>query len=782
MTASSSVTISFARIFAAICLLWSLIWATIGATASGKAWYTQLASRLSFSDTKGGIPIIVLAAPMLLAACVIYLIATRAPEVQQRSSITRTSQILRRLPCQQRLLSGGDVNYTKASLIIIIPCFSYALCSTYRHLQGIDWSDLNERLMDAANAQGMAALIASCFLMVPVARGSAILRLMHWNPACAIQLHIWIGRCVMLCSLLHGGMHMMRWKWTLLGEDWTTLLVPPAPCWTMRSDSEFMPTCRNPETDCTCYHLFRNLTGAIAGVGLVVIFVSSCNTIRRRFYSIFYKIHILAGPLVLIMIILHYNRAILYMAGGLLLYVASSFPVLVESQWRRRQQPGVKILSVHTIPGEENMQRRSCVSLTVEASDSAMAQYRAGQYVRLAIPEVSTKAHPFSVNIVPNVDNQLRVIFRVVGPFTLSLANHLRTSAKPILHLDGFFGSDNRVAQALRHDSIVIVAGGIGITSYLSLLYRLQYVVSSSKRRRFPLRQIVLHWMCRDASLIDHVTREYWEHLQDLPACHYLTIRIVIHHTRAVNVSAGNALKLVQSSFSDVENPQDDSRASNGDGDIIERAPLELASGGVPFTPLQFTPVSATRHRHNVLPFTAFTVIAGLGLICIWSFYTNVQSDDAIITRFWAPVLVVVLALAVAVAANFVGQRLSLDDDPSAASAEWTSVSTSADESLELSKMGSEVVSDVTDNVDAVMRVTTAGEPSVSLEEILGRPSLHSFLNILDDARQPGVFACGPSSLMEQVRVVVGDRCAARLRQCIKGGAQIALYEESFQT
>jgi predicted ferric reductase len=758
---------AIARIVPITCLLWSLVWVSFGATSRGKLWYTQFTLALFPQDTKGGLPLVVLAIPVLLSAAVIQLLATREPEVNPHFRI----QALRML--QNKLFLRGDINYTRASALIIIPCLLYALLSTKRHFQegNLDW---NEKLKTAANAQGMAAMIAMSFLFLPVARCSAFLRVMHWNPACAVQLHIWTGRCVIFCSLLHGIMHLARWKWTLLGEDWTTLLFPPAPCWTMQTNSDFAPTCRNIQTDCTCYHLFRNLTGLLAGIGLLVILLSSFNIVRRNMYTAFYKIHVLAGPLVIVMIVLHYNRAMLYMAGGLLFYVASSFPVLVESKWR--QQQGVKVVGFQTIDESDKTAdtiTRPCISLTVQVSDAAMAQFRACQYIRLRGPAISSKAHPFSVNIVPDQSNQLRVIFRCVGPFTSKLASQLKSPKGATVHMDGFYGPGNRVEQALQHDTIVIVAGGIGITSYLSLLHRIHSTISCYPKR-FPLRRVILHWMCRDPSLTDFVTQEYLEPLQRLPSCPGLTIQTILHHTRAAQGDYNSdCLRAIRY---DLENPQDDLRA------VYETVTRNVVlSNGIAFTPSQFAPVSRARWRQNLLPFAAFAFTSVVGLKLIWYFYVHVQSDDIIMSRIWSLIAVIAIGLAVAVIANVVVSRLR-HDDQLVSPAEWTALSTSEHDSLELSHMMP--WADDCDNgqLDAVVPVGEADHQTVSIEERHGRPSIHQFLNVFDNARQPGLFACGPERMLKQVRVVVEDRCAARLRQCIKGGAKIALYEESFQT
>ena len=80
---------------------------------------------------------------------------------------------------------------------------------------------------------------------------------------------------------------------------------------------------------------------------------------------------------------------------------------------------------------------------------------------------------------------------------------------------------------------------------------------------------------------------------------------------------------------------------------------------------------------------------------------------------------------------------------------------------------------------------TRAGNAKMSVvqvEERPGRASLHQFLHALENAERPGLFTCGPTALMRDLRVVTQERCLMRLQRCdFAGKPPIALYEESFE-
>ena len=106
------------------------------------------------------------------------------------------------------------------------------------------------------------------------------------------------------------------------------MILPPMQCW--RGDANFEPACHSEDTDCSCYDIFKNVAGIVAGVGLLLIGVSSLPSVRRNLYWLFYRIHMLACPLVFVAVVVHWNRSIVYLAGGMLYYLATLAPTAFE--------------------------------------------------------------------------------------------------------------------------------------------------------------------------------------------------------------------------------------------------------------------------------------------------------------------------------------------------------------------------------------------------------------------------------------------------------------------
>jgi NAD(P)H-flavin reductase len=659
-----------------------------------------------------------------------------------------------------------------AVAVIAVPCFVYVVTSIHRHLSG-EKQSLDDKIMDVGNVFGFVALIAMSVFLIPVARHSSIVHSMGWSPASAVRLHIWLGRIVVAGVLLHGGMHIYRWM-GIAGESLMPLLIPPAGCWTMYVNNAFAPVCKNSETDCSCYHHFRNLVGILAAVGMLLIGITSLDSVRRRCYSLFYKVHVIAGPLVLFFTIVHWNRSMLYLASSILYYVATSFPVLIESQSRRHRDGGVKIVSVEQIlePAFGNS-LKTCISLTVHASDVAMRRYRCGLYVKLSAPLISQVSHPFTISTVPGQNNQLRLIFRATGNFTGQLAKGLfhPLHETPNIYLDGYLGSPDRVAQVLSHDAVALVAGGIGITPYLSLLHNIHSELSK-RGHGFPINKLTLHWICRDASLIEYVTSEYFEPLLRMPNEAGL-IRIVIHWTGVATNESHRVYPIVR----DTENPQT--------CELISRV-SEDTSGGTPFTPSRFSPGSKAYYIGNLPTFLSFVTVTWIGLVAVWHFYSNVQDKTEVLSRIWSPIFVIVLAVSVAVAVNL-SFRFVFEDNDALMGADWTPVKQESDEcieSLELHNLShAEVGGDKDTNglrLDDTIATKKGKLRTVVLEKKEGRPTMHHLLNSLDEAAQPGLFACGPASLMQELRTKTKDRGSIECRRFATRESRIAFYEETF--
>jgi hypothetical protein len=196
-----------------------------------------------------------------------------------------------------------------------------------------------------------------------------------------------------------------------------------------------------------------------------------------------------------------------------------------------------------------------------------------------------------------------------------------------------------------------------------------------------------------------------------------------------------------------------------------------------------------------LLAFVSFFAIAWGGLISTWLIYKNYTAKDQVASRGWALLVIALMSLGVATLANSLGSLSYFQDDQFAETEAFLSAEDT--DGLVRSSSPDDIEMDTLDHSDELLgdgrqEVVTGLSPPegtshnhsavVSLEEKTGRPTVHQMLKFVDSARNPGVFTCGPHSMMYDIREQTKEKCLLRIQHCIRGASDhIALYEEAFE-
>mmetsp|Transcript_346 Transcript_346/g.385 ORF Transcript_346/g.385 Transcript_346/m.385 type:complete len:576 (-) Transcript_346:335-2062(-) len=225
--------------------------------------------------------------------------------------------------------------------------------------------------------------------------------------------------------------------------------------------------------------------------------------------------HIVTGSVMLIFAILHFRFIVVYILPSLLYYFCTTSPVMIQMVAKFFLDKGCK-LEQSTIIGNSN----GCAEMVFPktATCSIVEGRQAAPFVRVCVPEISLLWYPFTVATTPHDRNsRLKILFRQYGYFTTSLLLRLKDERRPppIILIDGYYFGPDWVTASMRHDEVLLVAGGIGITPFLSMIRMLHdTIISLECCDHVRLRRIRLHWFCRDEGLIRHVINSHFSYFK----------------------------------------------------------------------------------------------------------------------------------------------------------------------------------------------------------------------------------------------------------------------------
>ena len=226
-------------------------------------------------------------------------------------------------------------------------------------------------------------------------------------------------------------------------------------------------------------------------VGFPVFLFLTHEAVRRANFELFYYSHHCFIVLWFAML-WHASSSWFFLSYGICLW-------LIDRAIRMLQ--GLRVVRVETV---QVVHKARITMVTVSLQGGRV---QPGQYCFLNIPELSQwQWHPFSVASFDLSEDRLRLQFCVKqsGNFTNQLAGAARLYGNDLsVRLEGPYGQPLNVANAL---NVVLVAGGIGCTPFLSLLtsIRARAAVLDSG----PLPAVTLIWVAREHALFEAFAEE----------------------------------------------------------------------------------------------------------------------------------------------------------------------------------------------------------------------------------------------------------------------------------
>ena len=727
--------------------------------------------------------------PLLLVASISTLLVTNAILPPRRLSwINKVFAHVRKFPTNtaehgvelykknQFAVGQPDFNlmafwlvFLPGMLIFITPIhhiIDYASDPEHRAVGETEKEAIVKRFSDYAGWAG--TLLLSVFL-IPVSRHSVLLVAMNWSPIHALRIHIWAGYLAFFLIFLHGILIVGVWfKWApgAIYEEF----IPSKECW-----SGMFPE------GSRCSWQYYNFTGMIAFIFLNVVWVSSFNWFRRKWYRLFYILHVVCGTLALLGSIWHYEYIALYLLPSIVYYLASTMPTFVQAV-ASRFRGGVKILQVVVLDGAGD-----CLEIRVSIDPTAQAVLSSthpSKYMKLCVPGISLVWHPFTVYNHPNDPTTLRMMFRPIGPFTKALRSSLvNPDKRPITLVDGFYRGSDHCQQALMcHDHVTIVAGGVAITPFISMIFAVLKELSlktpegsTSKQEQPVLQSLTLIWSCRELGLLSFVKHNYLDDMSSLASTiKDFEVKIKIHYTGSENKSTAEGIDNdealgteengreaickheVRHSGSHMYKKVDHQTISF----IVENDAIsnDVKGIGHALELARMMPARFSRMIWNLPYFAVYTSSLWLGFHFIFFNYDSVSSVRDRSKEVYITVLVVAFFLGVGIIIE-VSVLLFRKYWPAPRYDDFGIVSSSEINPKEEQFVANDIE-----------------KTSEMIQYYVGRPSSEHMLADASQASAPGLFVCGPVGMVQLLH------SAARIENSAFGClTRYAIYEESFE-
>ena len=332
----------------------------------------------------------------------------------------------------------------------------------------------------------------------------------------------------------------------------------------------------------------------------------------------------------------------------------------------------------------------------------------------------------------------------------------------------GYFGPNDRYdrihAAALSPPSnkhrVLIVAGGVGCTPYLSILSQLVVDVPQINNVKFVL-------ICRGSGLLE-----------------YLRSKLVMYADAGIDVevyvtTVKNAAYLPVINNPNEGDVDDDTKTlvASKEEECAPRSEGFVHIGRVAVTPHPLMP-GVARPSHSIKCFLSIVLLPGfwcasfyLTLKLVYYYNENVQSHHVVETRIWLPLVLVGCWAVAGIVLNTPFVKAALWGDSRDVVTGTGTPLTTPESSLESDEARSRSPSIERD----LLRSSKGG-----FLELEGRPNF----DLLTSAFQGDVFVCGPEKMKEDVRTSCGVSCCKDKKKRdwapVLGKCGVRVWEEIF--
>ncbi|KAI4351669.1 hypothetical protein L6164_006010 [Bauhinia variegata] len=332
------------------------------------------------------------------------------------------------------IVTATELAFTVMFAALLIWSLANYLRTSFMHLHRHEGAELwQDKFRSVSLRLGYIGNTCWAFLFFPVTRGSSILPLVGLTSESSIKYHIWLGHLSMVLFSLHTIGFIIFWAMT---DDLVEMVE-----WSRTYVS--------------------NVAGEIAILIALAMWMTSFPRVRRKMFEVFFYTHHLYILYILFYAIHVGVTYICMIAPGIFLFLIDRHLTFLQSRHRAR------LLSARLLP---------CQTLELNFSKSPGLSYNPTSIVFINVPSVSKlQWHPFTVNSNCNMEaDKLSVVIKTEGSWSSKLYQKLSSDLDHLeVSVEGPYGPST--SHFLRHEQLVMVSGGSGITPFISIIRELIY-------------------------------------------------------------------------------------------------------------------------------------------------------------------------------------------------------------------------------------------------------------------------------------------------------------------
>ncbi|KAG9157928.1 hypothetical protein Leryth_000097 [Lithospermum erythrorhizon] len=375
---------------------------------------------------------------------------------------------------KQMIIRGlGIVSLTELAFVVMFIgllawCFSSYLHTTFPGITPQAAAQMGMKVWEAKLKYagvflGLTGNVGLAFVLFPVSRGSSLLPTFGVTSEASIKYHIWLGHTVMALFTAHGLCYIVFWAATYQLSEMSK--------WAKSNIS--------------------NVAGEISLVAGLLMWVTTIPRIRRKMFEVFFYTHHLYIIFVVFFVFHVGISSAFIMLPGFYLFMVDRYLRFLQSR------QGVRLVSARVLP---------CEAIELNFSKSKGLVYKPTSTIFVNIPSISRlQWHPFTIISSSSLEpEKLSVMIKGEGKWTKTLYQML--SSPPSIErlqasLEGPYGPTS--TDFARHDKIVMISGGSGITPFISIIRDFIYMNVTMKCEIPKIILITVFKNSPDLSILD---------------------------------------------------------------------------------------------------------------------------------------------------------------------------------------------------------------------------------------------------------------------------------------